>query len=417
MAKINPFLTAQNQLQESAKYSKITKEYLEILKHPQRTIEVSIPVRMDNGKIQIFTGFRVQHNNYRGPYKGGLRYHPDVNLEEVKALSLWMTFKCSVVNIPFGGGKGGIIVDPHKLSDGELERLTRAYIDKIYDLIGPRKDIPAPDVYTNSQVMSWILDEFDHISREHHPGVVTGKPIELEGSLGRSTATSAGGIIVLDELLNKLNLDKKEVSVAIQGFGNAGSNIAELLHEEGFKIFAVSDSKGGIKSNEPIDPLALIAHKKKTGSVINFPNTTNISQNELLELPMTVIIPAALEDVFTKEVANKVKAKIILELANGPTTLEADRIFSKKKILVIPDILANAGGVTVSYFEWVQNLTRDYWDLEEIKLRLDKVMRQAFENIYNLSTNKKISLRQAAYAIALDRIYESIRLRGSENSN
>jgi glutamate dehydrogenase (NAD(P)+) len=415
MVNLNPFEIAQKQIEGSAKYSKITSEYLDILKQPQRILEVNIPVRMDDGRTRIFTGFRVQHNNYRGPYKGGLRYHPGVNLNEVKALALWMTFKCAVVDIPYGGGKGGIIVDPKKLSDGELQRLTRGYVDKVFDLIGPRKDIPAPDVYTNPQIMSWILDEFNHISREHQPGVVTGKPVELEGSLGRNIATSKGGIIVLDALLKKLGVSKDKTMVAIQGFGNAGANMAELLHEEGYHILAVSDSKGGILSEEPIDVHSLLNHKKKTGSVINFKGCKNITQEELLALPVTVIIPAALEDVFTKEVASRVKAKVILELANGPSTPEADKIFKEKGIPVVPDILANAGGVTVSYFEWVQNLTRDYWSLDHVTERLTEIMNTSFEDIYQLSEIKRITLRQAAYAIALDRIYESIRLRGNGN--
>jgi glutamate dehydrogenase/leucine dehydrogenase len=415
MAAVNPFEIAQNQLAEAAKFIDVDKELLEILKQPQRIIEVSIPIKMDNGKTKIFTGFRVQHNNARGPYKGGLRYHPNVSLEEVKALALWMTFKCSVVDIPYGGAKGGIIVDPHKLSQAELQRLTRGYVDRIYEFIGPRKDIPAPDVYTNSQIMSWILDEYNHISREHNPGVVTGKPVELEGSKGRDTATSKGGIIVLDELLRNLGIEKSAVTVAIQGYGNAGANMAELLHDEGFKVIAVSDSKGGILAKNQIDPQALSEHKRKTGSVVGFNGSTPITQEELLTLDATVIIPAALEDVFTKENANRVKAKIIVELANGPTTLEADHIFAQKGIPVIPDILANAGGVTVSYFEWVQNLTRDYWSAEKVHDRLDEKMRSAFADIYTLSNQKKITLRQAAYAIAIERIISSIKLRGNGN--
>lgn len=415
MATVNPFKIAQNQVDEAAKFIDIDPEFIEIIKQPQRIIEVTIPIKMDNGKTKIFTGFRVQHNNARGPYKGGLRYHPNVSLDEVKALALWMTFKCSVVDIPYGGSKGGIIVDPHKLSAAELQRLTRGYVDKIFEFIGPRKDIPAPDVYTNSQVMAWILDEYNHISREHNPGVVTGKPLELEGSKGRDTATSKGGIIVLDELLNKLGIAKNDVTVAIQGFGNAGANMAELLHEEGFKIIAISDSKGAIVAKNQIDPRALLEHKKKTGSVIGFNGTTSISQEELLCLDATVIIPAALEDVFTEAIAKKVKAKIIVELANGPTTLEADHIFAKKGILLIPDILANAGGVTVSYFEWVQNLTRDYWSAEKVAKRLDEKMRQAFSDIYALSELKHITLRQAAYAISMERILASVKLRGNGN--
>lgn len=415
MLEINPFESVKRQIDDAAKISHFEKEYLEFLKHPQKIIEVSIPIKMDSGKTEIFTGFRVQYNNYRGPYKGGIRYHPGVNLDEMKALAAWMTFKCAVVNLPFGGAKGGIIVDPHKLSAGELQRLTRAYVDRIFEFIGPKKDIAAPDVYTNAQVMSWILDEYNHISREHSPAVVTGKPVELEGSEGRDTATSTGGVIVLDELLKHFGIPREHAKLAIQGFGNVGANIANILYHQGFQIVAVSDSRGAIFSQDQIDPHALTDHKKKTGSVVGFKGTKNISQEELLESDVAVIIPAALENVFTEENAKKVKAKIILELANGPTTPEADQVFTEKGIVVIPDILANAGGVTVSYFEWVQNLSREHWPLEKVENRLREVMTQSFEAIYELSIQKKNTLRQAAFCIALERICQSIRLRGNGN--
>lgn len=415
MASINPFKTAQDQITQASKFLKIDHELIDVLKEPQRVIEVSLPIRMDNGKTKIFRGFRSQHNNYRGPYKGGVRYHPGVNVDEIKALSIWMTFKCAVVGIPFGGAKGGIIVDPHQLSKTEKERLTRAYVDKIFEFIGPYKDIPAPDVYTDGQIMSWILDEYNHISREHNPAVVTGKPIEVEGSQGRDTATSTGGVIVLDELFKRLGIKREEATVAIQGFGNAGANVADILYHQGFKIVAVADSKGAVVSTDQIDPHALLKHKQKTGSVIGFKSTKSISTEDFLKLDVTVIVPAALENVFTKETAGSVKAKIILELANGPTTLEADEIFHKKNIIVIPDILANAGGVTVSYFEWVQNLSRDYWSHEEVSRRLEEIMASSFETIYEKSQQHKITLRTAAFVVALERILASINLRGNGN--
>lgn len=415
MEKINPYQNLLELIDNSTKYGDFDPDQIEIIKHPQKIIEVSLPIKMDSGKVKVFKGFRVQHNNCRGPYKGGLRFHPTVTLEEVETLAALMTFKCAVVNIPYGGAKGGIIVDPKKLSAAETEKLTRSYVDKIFEFIGPTKDIPAPDVYTNSQIMSWILDEYNHISRTHAPGVVTGKPVELEGSLGRDTATSAGGVIVLNRAIKHLGINKEKSTVAIQGFGNAGANIADILYHEGFKIVAISDSKGGIFSAEGIDPHALVEHKKRAGTVSNFKNTTNITSEHLLTLDATVLVPAALEGVITKENAKSIKAKIILELANGPTTPEADSILQKKKIIVIPDILANAGGVTVSYFEWLQNLSRDYWTLETVQNRLNQKMIQAFDDIYQSSELHKITLRQAAILIALSRICTCITMRGNGN--
>lgn len=410
--KNNPFENAQKQILDAEKYLDEKNVAISVLLEPQKIIEVSLPVKMDNGKLKIFKGYRVQHNNYRGPYKGGIRFHPQVNLDEVKALATWMTFKCATVGIPYGGGKGGIIVNPKELSKSELERLTRAYVDKIYEFIGPYKDIPAPDVYTNSQTMSWILDEYNHISRTHNPGVVTGKPIELEGSLGRDTATSAGGVIVLNQLMSKLCMEPKKTRVAIQGFGNAGANAADILYHQGYKIVAISDSKGAIFSESQIDPHALEEHKKKTGSVAGFAGTKNIPAADLLTCNADVLIPAALENVITLENASNIKAKIILELANGPTTPEADEILFKKGVTIIPDVLANAGGVTVSYFEWVQNLSREYWDEETVSNKLKGIMTKAFDKIYDKAQTKKVPLRVAAFVVALERICESMRLRG-----
>ena len=411
----NPFEDVQKQIKSAAKYLPKNSEFLDVLLEPQRIIEVSLPVHLDDGSLKIFKGYRVQHNNARGPYKGGLRYHPRVNIDEVKALATWMTFKTAVVNIPYGGAKGGIVVDPKTLSRAELERLTRAYVDKVFEFIGPYKDIPAPDVYTNPQVMAWFMDEYNHISREHNPGVVTGKPVELEGSLGRDTATSHGGAIVLLKLLEKLGKNPEKTTIAIQGFGNAGANIADILYHLGFIIKGVSDSKGAVSSTSQIDPHALADHKAATGSVSGLRGTKDISQDELLSLNVDILIPAALEDAITGTNASKVKAKIILELANGPVTPEADVILHNNKAIVIPDILANAGGVTVSYFEWVQNLTREYWSLKTVEEKLEVVMQAAFENIYEKSAQLGITLREAAFVVALERITSSLNLRSNGN--
>jgi len=353
MQESNPFKNAIAQLEEAAKYADCNPEILSTLKYPQKIIEVSIPLRMDDGSIRVFQGYRVQHNNYRGPYKGGIRFHPAVNIDEVKALALWMSIKCAVVDIPYGGAKGGIVINPKELSEHEIEHLTRGYIDKIFELIGPKKDIPAPDVNTNSQIMAWIMDEYSHIKREHSPAVVTGKPIENEGSLGRDTATAMGGKHVLFEYLNKKKINKEGLTAVVQGFGNAGYNIARLLHDEGITILAVSDSKGVIYSKSGVDPVAAYKHKQKTGSVKGLPGTKPVAKENIFGVEANIIIPAALENAITAENVNaiSIKTKVIMELANGPTTPEAEKILNKKKIDIIPDVLANAGGVTVSYFE------------------------------------------------------------------
>lgn len=409
---MNPFDNAIKQLEDASKYCTSEKKLIEILKYPQRIIEVSIPLQMDNGKIRVFKGYRVQHNNARGPYKGGIRFHPDVNVDEVKALALWMSMKCAVVDIPYGGAKGGIIVDPRKLTQHELEHLTRGYTDKLFDVIGPKTDIPAPDVNTNSQTMAWILDEYSHIGREHNPAIVTGKPVENEGSLGRDTATAMGGKYVLLEYLKTKAKEPEALSVAIQGFGNAGYNIAKLLHDEGMSIVAISDSRGTIYNEAGIDPIKAMKFKERNGSIKNMPGTTLIQPEELFSIKCDILVPAALENAIDQSIAKKVKAKIILELANGPITPEADLIFKDRGIDVIPDILANAGGVTVSYFEWVQNISRNYWTLEKVETRLKEIMLKSFNDINDFCILKKCTFREAAFAIAITRICLATQNRG-----
>lgn len=412
MDETNAFDNAINQLESASKFCTCDRKLVEILKYPQKIIEVAIPLQMDNGKIKVFKGYRVQHNNARGPYKGGIRFHPDVNINEIKALSLWMSMKCAVANIPYGGAKGGIVVDPKKLTDHELEHLTRGYVDKIFDFIGPMTDVPAPDVNTNSQTMAWIMDEYTHIAREHSPAVVTGKPVENEGSLGRDTATAMGGKYVLLEYLKTKGLPKQSLTVAIQGFGNAGYNMAKLLHEEGMCVVAIADSKGTIFNETGIDPIAAMKYKTKHGSLKNMPGVTEIRPEELFSLDCDILVPAALENAIDQTIAKSIKAKIILELANGPITPEADLILKDKEVDIIPDILANSGGVTVSYFEWVQNLSRDYWTLEVVDNKLKEIMLKAFNDIHDFANLKKCTLREAAFALAITRICLATKNRG-----
>jgi glutamate dehydrogenase (NADP+) len=390
----------------------LTLDEAEVLKHPQRAIEVAVPVKMDDGSLQVFNGFRVQHNDIRGPFKGGIRYHPKVSLDEVQALAFWMTFKCAVVDIPYGGAKGGITVDPKRLSEDEKERLTRSYVRHIADFIGPDKDIPAPDVYTNPQVMAWFMDEYSHIKGVNEPAVVTGKPVEIGGSLGRDTATAWGGFYVLEYLCRQLKCKKSEITLAIQGFGNAGMNFAKIVQQAGFKILAISDSQGGIYSPGGINVSKLIEHKQTSGSVVNFGKLKNITNKQLLNLPVKVLVPAALEGVILEENAGRIKADIVLELANGPTSLPANEKLSKKGKIVIPDILANAGGVVVSYFEWVQNIRHLYWDLDNIQKRLKKQMIRAVENVWQTRKVYDVDLRTAAYIIAIEKLVKALKVRG-----
>lgn len=410
--KINPFEMVLEQLDKVAKIMKLDPNMHRVLSSPARTLEVSIPVRMDDGSIRTFTGYRCQYNDARGPTKGGVRYHPDVTRDEVVALAAWMTWKCAVMGLPYGGGKGGVVCDPKKLSLGELERLTRRYTADIISFIGPERDIPAPDVYTNDQVMAWIMDTYSMYKGYAVPGVVTGKPISLGGSVGRSTATARGCVYVIEEAAKRMGMKLAGAKVAVQGFGNAGSYAAIFLHELGCKVIAVSDSKGGIYSEKGLDPKDIFEHKKKTGSVVNFKGAKNITNEELLTIKCDILVPAALENVITKENAPYVQAKIIGEAANGPTTPDADEILHKKGILILPDILANAGGVTVSYFEWVQDINAFFWDEDRVNSELKKVMMKATNDVYNISKKYNVDMRMGAMILALERVAEATRLRG-----
>ncbi|SPQ01284.1 Catabolic NAD-specific glutamate dehydrogenase RocG [Candidatus Sulfobium mesophilum] len=391
----------------------LTSDELDLLDMPRRSFTVHFPVRMDSGKIKMFVGHRVQYNDARGPSKGGLRFHPELTIDHVKDLAFLMVLKCAVVNIPFGGSKGGVVVNPKELSRNELEQVTRGYIRAIADYIGPFKDIPAPDVYTDEKIMVWILDEYERIKGMHVPAVVTGKPLELQGSRARSYSTSLGGIYVLEEALKKVDLDKKDASVAVQGFGNVGENAARILFENGYRVIAVSDSRGAILSESGLDISEVIRHKERNGTVGGFGGAENITNEELLVSNCDILIPAALSDQLNANNARDVKAKIVLELANAPTTTEADEIFSEKGIMLVPDVVANAGGVVVSYFEWSQNLNSEYWEEEKVIRRLKNVMITAFNDVYTLCIEGKCRMRRAAYQLAVKRILRAERLRGN----
>jgi glutamate dehydrogenase (NAD(P)+) len=411
--KPNPFKIAQQQLDEAAALLKLEPALHELLRWPLRELHVTLPVKMDDGSTKIFRGFRVQYNDARGPTKGGIRYHPDETIDTVRALAAWMTWKCAVVDIPLGGGKGGIICNPKEMSPGEIERLSRAYIRQIWPIIGLEKDVPAPDVYTNPQIMAWMADEFAFIKGYNEFGVITGKPLSLGGSAGRGDATARGGIFTLREAGKVLGIELRGATAAIQGYGNAGTFAhklgAELL---GLKVVAISDSKGGIYNEDGFDYEAALAHKQKTGSVIGFPGAKEISNEELLELDVNVLIPSALENVITEANAERIKGKISVELANGPTTPEADKILHKNGVYVIPDFLCNAGGVTVSYFEMVQNAYDYYWPEELVHERLDAKMTAAFHAVHQTAEEHKVHNRLAAYLVAVNRVAEVVKLRG-----
>jgi glutamate dehydrogenase/leucine dehydrogenase len=385
---------------------------LEILSVPQRIFTVNFPVKLASGTTRMFVGHRVQFNDARGPSKGGIRFHPDLTSDHLSDLAFLMALKCAVVKIPFGGAKGGVVVNPKELTRGELEMITRGYIKAIADFIGPFKDIPAPDVYTDESVMVWILDEYEQLMREHVPAAVTGKPDELGGIRARKYSTSLGGIYVLEAAMKELGINNAGMRVAVQGFGHVGENAARILHDKGYKVIAVSDSKGGSMNPSGLDVHRLIQHKKQTGTVSSFPEADTVSNDELLTCDCDVLIPAALSDQLNKDNAEAVKAKIVLELANAPTTAGADEILFDRSIMLIPDVLANAGGVVGSYFEWIQNLSNDYWEEEDVVRRLRKTMISAFENIYASCREERCALRRSAYKVAVRRILTAEELRG-----
>ena len=399
----NPFENAMKQLDKVAKVKDFSDEFISRLRHPDRDIKVSIPVKMDDGSLKIFEGYRVEYNNILGPYKGGIRYHQDTEINEVKALAFWMALKCAVVDIPMGGGKGGITVNPKELSKGELERLSRGWVQKMSDILGPNKDVPAPDVNTTGEIMAWMADEFGKITGDKTGAVITGKPIDKGGSLGRDIATAQGGFYAFEALKKELSLDKK-CSVAIQGFGNAGANAAIIWQNAGHKIIAVSDSQGGIYNPEGLDVIKLVKHKNDSGAVADFVGSKNITNEELLELKCDLLIPAAFENVITESNVNNIKASVILELANGPITSGADEILFNKNIPVVPDILANAGGVVVSYFEWDQNLKNEHWTELEVFNKLRPIISEAAEKISQKAKESKTDLRMGAFILAIERL-------------
>lgn len=400
------------QLDRAAKHLPKDKDFVDVLRTPQRLVETRIPLRLDNGDMKVFTGYRVQYDNHRGPFKGGIRFHQQTDIDEVKALAFWMAIKCAVVNIPYGGGKGGITVDPKELSRTELERLSRGWVRNMQPFIGVDVDIPAPDVNTDGQIMAWMTDEYGKLTGTYQPGVFTGKPVGSGGSLGREAATGQGGFYVLEQIAKERKWKPEETTIAVQGFGNVGYHFARLAHEAGYKIVAVSDSKGGIFNAKGLDPMKVEAYKHKKGTVRGFAGSKNITNEALLESKCDVLVPAALENVLTKENAAKVHASVIIELANGPTTPEADDILAKKKVVIVPDVLANAGGVTVSYFEWVQNRQGYYWQESEVLERLRPIMDRAYEQVVQTSQALKVPLRTAAFVLAVRRIVEAIKIRG-----
>jgi len=407
--KLLPAILAQ--FDQACKRLGLSDEMRTLLRIPYRELKVEIPVRMDNGHLSVFIGYRVQHNGARGPYKGGVRYHPELDMDDMRALAMLMTWKAAVVDIPFGGAKGGVCCDPKKMSKEELQRLTRAFISKIDLIIGPSRDIPAPDVNTNSQVMAWMMDEYG----KHHgytPAIVTGKPIELGGSLEREQATGRGCVFTVLEAAKVLGLKLKGARAVIQGFGNVGSNAAQILEEEGCRVIAVSDSQGAVYQKKGLSILNLLAYKKKTGSVVGFSGATPVSHGALLETECDILIPAALEGCITRKNASRIRARLVAEGANGPILPEVDPVLEKRNVFIIPDILANAGGVVVSYFEWVQNFQHYSWEREQVNRELQKVMARSFDTVYKLARKEKVTMRTAAYMIAIQKVAHATELRG-----
>jgi len=409
---LNPHKIAQIQFDIAAEYLKLDAGLRQILRTPKRVLEVSIPTKMDNGQVKVFTGYRVQHNVARGPAKGGIRYHPNVTVDEVKALATWMTWKCATVNIPFGGGKGGVICDPKRMSKAELERMTRRYTSEILPVIGPEQDIPAPDVYTDAQTMAWIMDTYSMTKGYSSLGVVTGKPVSIGGSEGRKEATARGVLVTVEEACKVKKISLRGAAVAIQGFGNAGSMVAKLFAEKKARIVAISDSRGGVFNSRGIDPLKAMRYKERSGTVVGMPGTSRISNDDLLTMKCDILIPAALENVITLNNVDQIKAKIVAEAANGPTTPHADEALARKGILLLPDILANAGGVTASYFEWVQDLQSFFWPATEVNLKLESLMRRAFLEVYESMRKHRTHMRTGAYVLAVGRVADATLVRG-----
>lgn len=412
MNENNPLNAVQAELRAAIDLLGLPEDVYEHLKEPRRVIKLSIPIRLDNGHTRTFTGYRAQHIDVLGPAKGGVRFHPEVYEDEVKALSMWMSVKTAVLGLPYGGAKGAVVVEPKSLSRRELEALSRAYIAGLLPVLGPEKDIPAPDVNTNPEIMGWMLDEYDRLVGYHSPGFITGKPIVLGGSLGRLEATGRGVVITILEASRRLGLADHGLTAAIQGFGNVGSITARFLYRDGVKVVAVADSKGVVHLPEGLDIPALIAYRETHGTVVGFPGSNVLPPEAIFYLPVDILVPAALEDQITRDVARKVKASIVAEAANGPTTRDADDILLEKGVLVIPDILCNAGGVTGSYFEWVQNLSGYYWTEEEVNDRLDRRMRLSFDEVYQQHVEHKVSMRRAAYLVGVGRIANAMRARG-----
>jgi len=412
MANHTALTVAQEQLKLAVEKLELDPGIHELLKKPKRSLIVSVTIKMDDGSIGVFDGIRVQHWDVKGPFKGGIRYHPDLTIDDVTALAMWMTWKCAIADLPYGGAKGGICCNPKEMSQGELERLTRRYVSLIFDYLGPHRDIPAPDVYTNEQTMAWIMDTYSQLKGYSVPESVTGKPVEVGGSEGRICATSLGVAFCAKEAAKILKLNMKNAAVAVQGYGNVGYNAASVMHNMGCKVVAVSDSSGGIYCPDGIIPSAVYAHKRKTGSVINFKNCTNINNEELLQTKCDILIPAALQNQITEANADKVKAKIVAEGANGPTTPEADKLLYEKGACLIPDIIANSGGVTVSYFEWVQNLTREHWELEEVNEKLENKITKSFYDVHKLSRQEESDMRTAALMLGVGRVAHAITTLG-----
>ncbi len=409
---LNPYRISQIQFDIAAEHLKLDAGLCEVLRTPKRVMEVSIPTRMDNGQVKVFTGYRVQHNIARGPAKGGVRYHPNVTLDEVKALAAWMTWKTATVNIPFGGGKGGIICDPKNMSRNELEHMTRRFVSEILPIIGPDRDIPAPDVYTDSQTMAWIMDTYSMTRGYSSLGVVTGKPLSLGGSEGRTEATARGCLFVVEEACKVKKIPLRGATVAVQGFGNAGAIAARLFAEKKAKIVAFSDSRGGVYNPRGLDPLKALQHKERNGTVVGMPGSSPLSNEELLTVKCDILIPAALENAITLNNADQVKARIVAEAANGPTTPGADEVLARKGVFLLPDILANAGGVTVSYFEWVQDLQCFFWQEQEVNAKLEFVMKRAFKDVYQAAQRYRTHMRTAAYILAVGRVADATLVRG-----